>query len=142
MRVCVFILALCLFSATAEELTPVKITNSILTSDHVIANTKQWYQSQEAISSLKQQLDVYGEIIGNNCFLNHDSKVFDTVTCHFKQEKLKNGSVWEFYFFLDNGAWVGTNLGKVQDLPQDTCLTEITLVKGIGNGIQFLQGKC
>lgn len=94
------------------------------------------------VNTLKQQIVVYGEIIGNNCFLNHDSKVFDTVTCHFKQEKLKNGSVWEFYFFLDNGSWIGTNLGKVQDLPQDTCLTEITFVKGIGNGIQFLQGKC
>ncbi len=142
MRVGVFILALCFFSAKAEELTPVKIANSILVSENVIANTKRWYQSEQVISSFKQQLETYGEVTSNNCFLNHDSKVFDTVTCHIKQEELKNGCVWEFYFFLDSGSWVGTSLGKVQDLPQSNCLTEIKLVKGIGNGIQFLQSKC
>jgi hypothetical protein len=142
MRVGIFILALCFFSVNAEELTLVKIANSILVSENVVANTEKWYQSEQAISSLRQQLETYGEVTGNECFLNHDSKVFDTVTCHIKQKKLKNGSVWEFYFFLDNGLWIGTNLGKVQDLPQSNCLTEIKLVKGIGNGIQFLQSKC
>ena len=142
MRVSILILALCLFSANAEELTPVKIANSILVSENVISNTEKWYQSKQAISSLRKQLETYGEVTGNKCFLNHDSKVFDTVVCHIKQQGLKNGSVWEFYFFLDNGLWVGTNLGKVQDLPQSNCLSEIKLVKGIGNGIQFLQGKC
>ena len=142
MRAGIFILALYFFSANAEELTPVKIANSILASDHVITNTKKWYQSDKAVSSLIRQIETYGEITSSNCFLNHDSKVFDTVTCHIKQKELKNGSVWEFYFFLDNGSWVGTNLGKVQDLPQSNCLTQIKLVKGIGNGIQFLQSKC
>jgi hypothetical protein len=142
MRVGIFILVLFLSSANAAELTPLKIANTILTSDDVIANTKKWYQSEKAIFSLQQHLEVYGDVTANNCFLNHDSNVFDTVTCQIKQEDLKNGSVWEFYFFLDNGSWVGTNLGKVQDLPQSNCLTQIKPVKGIGNGIQFLQGKC
>ena len=142
MRIGIFILALCLSSVNAAELTPLKIANSILSSDDVIASANKWYQSEKAISSLKQQLVAYGNVTANNCFLNHDSKVFDTVTCQIKQDDLKNGSVWEFYFFLENSSWVGTNFGKVQDLPQSNCLTQIKPVKGIGNGIQFLQGKC
>ena len=142
MKVGIFILGLVFFSVNAEELTPVKIANSMLTAKDVIASTKKWYQSETPISLLKQQLETYGDVTAYNCFPNHDSKVFDTVTCHIKQVELKNGSVWEFYFFLENGTWIGTNLSKVQDLPQDNCLTKIEFVKGLGKGIKFLQGKC
>ena len=142
MKIYLLILAFSCFSATAVELTPVKIINSILISKNVIKDTKKWYQSIDASTSFNRQLEVYGAITANHCNLNHDSKIFNTVTCHITQEKLKNGSIWEFYFFLDNGKWVGTTLGKVQDLPQDNCIAEITFLKGIGKGVNFLLARC
>jgi hypothetical protein len=54
----------------------------------------------------------------------------------------KNGLVFEFYFFLDGAKWVGTNLVLVQQLPNHICITNVEVIKGIGNGLKFKEIKC
>ncbi len=130
------------FSTLCHAKAPVEITNTILHSDNPIQMAAQTFHKAEPLSELSAYITKHGKITEGNCFLNHDSKLFDTVTCQIKQSQLVNGSVWEFYYFLDNGKWIGTNLMYIQKLPQNTCLSNLQVNKGIGLGLKFTESQC
>ena len=130
------------FPAFAQAQTPVEITNNILSSNQPLISANSIFHNNKVLSKLDDYISEYGAIIGSNCFLNHDSNLFDTVTCQIKHKHLKNGSVWEFYYFLDGANWVGTNLMHVQNLPQTKCLINLELNRGIGLGFNFTESQC
>ena len=122
--------------------TPVEITKNILHSDQPIQIAARTFHKTDPLSKLSSHIKAYGKITESNYFLNHDSELFDTVTCQIIQAQLTNGSVWEFYYFLDNDKWVGTNIMYVQKLPQKSCLSNLQIIKGIGLGLKFTEGQC
>jgi len=130
------------FSPVCHAVTPVDIANTILNSDEPVKIAAQTFHKVKPFSELAAYIAKYGKITESNCFLNHDSKLFDTVTCQVKHSQLFNGAVWEFYFFLDNDKWVGTNLTFVQNLPQNTCLSNVQVKNGIGLGLKFTESQC
>lgn len=130
------------FSTVCNGKTPIEPTNTILHSDQPIQLAAQTFHITEPLSELSEHLTIHGKIIESNCFLNHDSELFDTVTCQIKQSQLANSAVWEFYYFLDNGNWVGTNITYVQTLPQKICLSNVQINKGVGLGLKFTERQC
>lgn len=134
---CVLLFFFC-NSVFSSELEPLKITDRILNSPDPVEEATLYFHKAEVVN----QLEELGSIDSAKCFLNHDSAVFDTVTCQIIPMNLKNGLVFEFYYFLDGAKWVGTNLGLVQKLPIDSCISEIELIRGIGKGLKFKKVKC
>jgi hypothetical protein len=125
-------------SVFSVQLDALGITQKILDSSNPKEVATQYFQNQE----LLQALENFGPLEGSKCFLNHDSKVFDTVTCQIIPTGQKNGLVFEFYYFLEGVNWVGTNLSFVQQLPKDVCINNVAVIKGIGNGLSFNKIKC
>lgn len=125
-------------SALSVEQDALEITKKILESSNPKGVAVRYFHNPELLRAIEN----LGSLDGSKCFLNHDSNVFDTVTCQIIPAGHKNGLVYEFYYFLDGGNWIGTNFGIVQQLPNDICINSITLIKGIGNGLSFSKIKC
>lgn len=125
-------------SAISVELDALEITQKILASSSPNDVAAQYFHNTEILKAFED----LGSLQGSKCFLNHDSKVFDTVTCQVIPTGQKNGLVVEFYYFLEGKNWVGTNFGIVQQLPKDTCISNISVIEGIGNGLKFNKIDC
>ncbi|TLX46663.1 hypothetical protein C1E24_12415 [Pseudoalteromonas phenolica] len=136
-RWCVFLIVVS-SSALSVELDALEITQKILESSNPKDVAAQYFHNQELLNAIEN----LGSLEGSKCFLNHDSKVFDTVTCQIIPIGQKSGLVVEFYYFLDGVNWVGTNFSFVQQLPKDICINNIAVIKGIGNGLSFNKIKC
>ena len=134
---CVFLFFFC-SSALSYELNPLNITEQILSSSRPTEEATLYFHKSEAMRPIAE----LGTLGSSTCFLNHNSDVFDTVTCQITTSSLKNGLVFEFYYFLDGTKWIGTNVKLVQSLPIDSCISNIELNRGIGKGLKFKKIKC
>jgi hypothetical protein len=82
-------------SVFSEELDPLKITEKILTSSNPVDEASHYFHKQDPVKVLKG----LGQLSGSTCFLNHDSQVFDTVTCQVIPSVQKMAWYLSFTFF-------------------------------------------
>ena len=89
-----------------------------------------------------ESITEFGMVTEFECSQNHDSLIFDTVACLVKYEQLRSGLVWEFYFFKSDEKWMGTNLGIIQEIPNDICVQNVIFIKQLGKGITYESAPC
>ncbi|TAP42622.1 hypothetical protein [Alteromonas sp. KUL49] len=132
----------CIFSnlVYAQE-SVTDITSKILQMNSPQDGLSDFYQTDK-VTYFVDAIDQYGEITDHECSQNHDSPLFNTVACFVKYSHLKSGLVWEFYFFKENEKWIGTNLGVIQEIPNEVCIADITFKKQLGQGITYEQVPC
>jgi hypothetical protein len=88
------------------------------------------------------QIQKYGSVESNECFINHDSKLLIGVVCHVVQNKIKNGAVWEFILFKDNSNWVGTTISISDPINTKLCIKNINANIGLRSGMKYETYKC
>ncbi|WP_371189261.1 hypothetical protein [Thalassotalea maritima] len=128
--------------ANAQAKLPAELTHAVLSSRDVLSAVGKTIHNNTPPAWVEEQLLSHGDIVQFKCYDNHDSDKFDTVVCHVIQEKLINGSVWEFYFFLEGSDWVNTNVILVQVLPDDICIKDVKINEGIGQGLSYMPEEC
>ena len=98
------------FVLSSEANTVKGIVDGFFSSNNFIENVNELYQTEGTVEKIKSQVNKYGSIKSNKCFINHNSKLLIGVVCHVVQNQIKNGAVWEFLLFKDNSIWVGTTI--------------------------------
>ena len=83
-----------------------------------------------------------GSITYVQCEQVHDSMLLDAVACYISYDNLTSGIVWEFYYFLEDEKWVGTNLGIISVVPSDHCVANIEFKNKLGQGINDKKVPC
>lgn len=100
------------------------------------------YFSADKVALFDDVLKANGPMSFIQCEPNHDSALFDTVACYIRYDAYPSGMVWEFYYYLDEQGWKGTNLGIIQTIPQGTCPANITFAHALGQGIDYDAVPC
>jgi|TARA_B110000240_G_scaffold194201_1_gene241422 hypothetical protein len=134
------LLVLLSFNLSASE-DVVDFTTSILVSENLTDALSSYYEESK-VEIFQTVLDENGTIDWFKCAKNHDSILFDTVACYVSYENLPSGLVWEFYYFLDEQKWVGTNLGIISVIPTAHCVRNIEFKKQLGQGINYEEVSC
>ncbi|MBU2881385.1 hypothetical protein KO525_03715 [Psychrosphaera sp. B3R10] len=138
-----FIIPVLIFvSYTAMSSTPIKLTESILNSSKPVALAHKIVHKKISASVLESSIKSYGEITNFTCFMSHDSDLFDTVACHITYEQLKNGEVLEFYYFLDEDDWIGTNVTFINKVPKQGCIKSVSKGQGLMKGLNIELDEC
>ena len=119
----------------------VPITEGILNHEQPSHELAAYY-TPEKVALFQQTLNENGPITLVKCEQNHDSALMDTVACYITYENFPSGLVWEFYYFLEEDGWVGTNLGVIQIIPEDVCPQAITFAHALGKGIEYDEVSC
>lgn len=138
-HICVF-LVLFSFAAIGKQ--------GILEQTTVILNSKDpskgldIYYQPDKVQLFRDVMLENGSISHSECEQNHDSELFDTVACYVSYQNLPSGIVWEFYYFLDEDKWIGTNLGIINVVPTDHCVANIEFKKALGQGINYKKVSC
>lgn len=140
MKYILAILGLISFNLFANE-DLVDITTSMLNSENVSKAISEYYELEKA-EIFQNVLIENGAIDWFKCAKNHDSVLFDTVACYVSYEELPSGVVWEFYYFLDEEEWTGTNLGIIEVIPTGNCVSNIEFTSQLGQGINYEKVVC
>lgn len=119
----------------------VPLTESLLNHEQPSVELAVYFKPDK-VALFQQTLNEYGPITMVNCEQNHDSASFDTVACYIRYDSYPSGVVWEFYYFLEEDGWVGTNLGVIQILPEDICPQAIAFIHALGKGIDYDEASC
>lgn len=132
------------FIVNAEEKrdSALSITNSFLASPFMLEMMLKRFHNDEVVRSFAKNIEVNGGAKISKCFLNHNSLLFDTVTCHLEYKNNTTSSIWEFFYFNDQEVWVGTNIVLIEELADDRCYSNFTLKKGILKGLNYDSTDC
>ena len=122
--------------------TPMDNTKLILSSNEPVSIANKIFHKESVVNGLEKSISLHGKITNFTCFTSHDSKLFDSIACHIAFENLKNGSVWEFLYFLDEKRWVGTNILFVKEVSKNGCISNISKGKGLGTGVNVQLSEC
>jgi hypothetical protein len=116
-------------------------TTMMLNSKDPSKSLDVYYQPNK-VQLFREVILENGAISHFECEQNHNSKLFDTVACYVSYKNLPSGVVWEFYYFLDEGKWIGTNLGIISVIPIDDCVANVEFKNALGQGITYQKVSC